>query len=769
MSKIASFSTQAPIAVLRELLLGHEPPIHARMTEPSYDAKYLRVQLPITDADLAAHLAGDCTLACVLQRDEQASIAACDIDVGGEAMVRRVMRAAELRACHAYGYVLDSGQHSGGHVWIFFEHTHASFDLQVLMRDIVTDAQCPSIEVYPNNADLRLPFGLHRRCGRRGTLLLSSSAAPLDLDADLPGALAVFLAAVRRTSDLPVRVACETQAARRLEIIEQIASARPRRIDPDAHWREVIAQFNASTNLVSLLEGYGAHAVYHYAGGKTLLRCAASQDHANGDKHPSLVVEPGRGNQTGRMICGCYCPTCRLHNQPGQVMDAFEVYCRLENITKREAVQRLQAGISVPQPAPRLAPPSTVLTDSRAASHPQPSTPSSAERILHQRLIDIAADTRVQPLDRRVLAYVISHGAHGHGVANATIAAALDARPDSIKRSKRRLRELGYIEVSISTDGRSASVIRLLPAGEEAAVEGGVQDAPPFHVSESTCVASTPGGGFESVTHSPEPCVGDEVQDSASPVLDMPSIARPQRRQGVLRGLLRRGGSSRQVLAWQGELATIQTALDTQRVASVELQPVQFGSSFVESETVTDCKADAIPETVAVSCGLCLADPDEVHPKLSDAQLTALLRDVLEAQGDAVLRPLLGRVSWRFERDDSVTLVCTLRDLAVVTAKLHRASCLALEAILPERLVSVTVQVGQPMPVELHPSWLDTALWMQVPQWLRPQLVASVLIDGRLYGAMPQRTAAMMGYDGVIGWLLNQVAIRLDLEKSYSP
>ena len=98
MSKIASFSTQAPIAALRELLLGHEPPIHARMTEPSYSAKYLRVQSSITDADLAAHLAGDVTLACILQRDEQASIAACDIDAGGEAMVRRVMRAAELRA-----------------------------------------------------------------------------------------------------------------------------------------------------------------------------------------------------------------------------------------------------------------------------------------------------------------------------------------------------------------------------------------------------------------------------------------------------------------------------------------------------------------------------------------------------------------------------------------------------------------------------------------------------------------------------------------------
>ena len=54
MSEIAAFSLESPITALRDLLLGHEPPIHARMTEPDYSAKYLRIHTPITDSDLAA-------------------------------------------------------------------------------------------------------------------------------------------------------------------------------------------------------------------------------------------------------------------------------------------------------------------------------------------------------------------------------------------------------------------------------------------------------------------------------------------------------------------------------------------------------------------------------------------------------------------------------------------------------------------------------------------------------------------------------------------
>ena len=375
---------------------------------------------------------------------------------------------------------------------------------------------------------------------------------------------------------------------------------------------------------------------------------------------------------------------------------------------------------------------------------------------MQQRLMDINADTRLQPLDRRVLAYVISHGAHGQGIANAALAAALNARPDSIKRSKRRLRELGYIEVTISTDGLNASVIRLLPGEEKAAREGGVQDAPPFHVSESTCVAETPVVESEQVTASAEVCAADGVPPSGSPASDTRLLVDLKKRESVLRGLLRRGGDPRQVLAWQGELLTIQEVLGARPMACEEPQLIQLGASFVESEASIERDAGVVPDSVAEACRTRLANPGETHPELTDAQLTVLLRDALEAQGNTVLRPLLARVSWHFASDDCVILVCTPRDLAVVTAQLCMASWLALQALLSERSLSVRVQIGQPIPIELRPAWLDESLWVQVPQWLRPQLVGSVVVGGKLYGATAERTADLIAYEGVIGWLLDQ-------------
>lgn len=756
MSEILSCASE-PIAALHHLVLRHQPSSYARMTESGYRAKYLRISQPLTDSALAAHLAGDTTLACVLHTDGMSFVAACDIDEGGEAMVRAVMRAAEVRACHAYGFVLDSGGHNGGHVWVFFEHAHTTQDLQALMRDIVSDAQCPTTEIYPNGADLRLPFGLHRRCNRRGTLLLNSAAVAVDLDSDFDGALATFLAHVRLTSDLPVRVAQDTQRARREAVAQAIAAARPRRCDGDAHWREVIAHFNSSTDLVSLLEGYGARAAYHYAGGKTLLHCASTQDHAHGDAHPSLVVEPGRGHQAGRMICGCYCPACRLHNQPGQVMDAFEVFCRLEGISKREGVQRIQKGdarqtISSPHP-PQQRQVSTYAETSHASpapsrSAPPVSAPPAAELLLQQRLVEIHTDPRVQPLDRRLLAYVISHGAQGQGIANAALAAALGARADSIKRAKRRLRELGYIDVQISTDGQSASVITILVSQNETSAAGGVQQAPPFHVSEPTCVDATPppessNGAFGDV---PIIEVSSDEEQAQAALPDVASLRKLRRRRGVLLGMLSTGVEERRRYAFMAELATIEATLaqcTEHPQPQGQSQQAQFHQEVIEGVVTQDDTR--------------LARPQDAHPPLSDARLSAVLRDTVQESLPAALVPLLGRISWH-QRESDIVVVCGPRDLAAAREHLLLVSQRALRDIGLEGMACrVTAQIGQPEPVELQPAWIDADSWIQVPYWLRSSLVGSVLVDGCLYGATPVSTARLAQYSEIVCWLLKTI------------
>ena len=214
--------------------------------------------------------------------------------------------------------------------------------------------------------------------------------------------------------------------------------------------------------------------------------------------------------------------------------------------------------------------------------------------------------------------------------------------------------------------------------------------------------------------------------------------------------MIRAGVSERRRLAFTAELAALDAMLSERTVPQPELNEENGGPSYQES--FQDTALSPVLHTLRIAC------PDDLHPAVSDAQLTVLLRDALEAQGNAALHPLLERVSWQLEQDDRVVLICTPRDLALVTAQLHMASWLALGALLPERLLSVTVRVGQPVPRDLRPNWLDAALWMHVPQWLRPVLVGSVLVDTCLYGATPERTADLAARAEVVQWLLDQVA-----------
>ena len=153
-------------AALRRTFLRHDPQQHARMTNAG-SAKYLRVHTPITDADLIAHIAGDITLATQLVTNGLSCTAACDLDAGGEAAVRSVLRAGEAASCTAYGFVLDAGPHNGGHVWIFFEDMFPATALRQLMSEITTAARITTAELWPSQQDLRLPFGLHRRKQQR--------------------------------------------------------------------------------------------------------------------------------------------------------------------------------------------------------------------------------------------------------------------------------------------------------------------------------------------------------------------------------------------------------------------------------------------------------------------------------------------------------------------------------------------------------------------------------------------------------------------------
>ncbi len=78
--------TPDQIAIFRRLFLHHRPPHQAWMQPAGAASKYRKKHHAITDVELAAHLAGRLTLAApLIGSDGLASMAALDIDAGGEA------------------------------------------------------------------------------------------------------------------------------------------------------------------------------------------------------------------------------------------------------------------------------------------------------------------------------------------------------------------------------------------------------------------------------------------------------------------------------------------------------------------------------------------------------------------------------------------------------------------------------------------------------------------------------------------------------------
>lgn len=501
---------QTLVAQFRHHLLRHAPDTQARMTDPGATAKYYRLSHSITDADIAAHLAGTITLGCPLGRGNVAYAAACDIDHGGPMAVRQVMRAAKRYGCHATGFLMTSATHDGGHVWILFADPHPVDDLRILMREILADTGLRGIEIYPSNADLRLPFGLHRQRGTRGALLLNADAEPHSLDHDCLATLAHWLDAVELHDAAPVLAARAVQAERERERLQQHAQiATPQATSTGQRTGlDVIRHYNATTDLVDLLCASGGRVAHYYAGGKVLMHCPAP-DHAHGDAHPSLIVQPGHRGQHGKVVCGCYSPACRLHNRDGEVKDAFEVYCLLSGIDRREGVRRL-AGTHPQTRRPACTQTSTTAhigTDTPHAPRPAP-TPiapdlpnTTAEapgdpwgwRRAAQTQLRALRQSRVPLMDKQLYAFLLEC-CTTHPLcrpSNAAMASELGVHERTIQAAKQRLVHAGYIQITPSRDGRSTNLIKLMLPLQTVDMPVAAQTPAPGSTSDTSAI--TPG------------------------------------------------------------------------------------------------------------------------------------------------------------------------------------------------------------------------------------------------------------------------------------
>jgi hypothetical protein len=319
------------VRTYREVFLAHQPTHQGRMTGPGVDRKFIKVHYPITDRELEAHLAGTLTLAApLIGPDDLAYMAAIDLDAGGERALRWLLLEAQNCDLTAFAITSNSLQHDGGHMWLLFDAPTHPERLRLLAENLVSALRLAA-ETYPTRKTLRLPFGVHRRAGRRGTLLLPTGAT-LDLDTggDVSADALATIAALPRNA---------TAQLRQLPL----AAPRPCSTPPNVALTtdSIIAAYNRATDLVALLESYGGRIAQRRRFGRTLLHCPCP-NHAHGDARPSVEIQPAKKARYGQHVAIGHAPGCQFATERGQVMDAFRVFCTWEALTPAEAVERLR-------------------------------------------------------------------------------------------------------------------------------------------------------------------------------------------------------------------------------------------------------------------------------------------------------------------------------------------------------------------------------------------------------------------------------------------
>lgn len=327
--------TDAQLACFRRLFLAHDPPYQAWIQPPGAAAKYLEKFHSISDVELTAHLAGGITIAAPLLRpDGTAHACALDVDQGGVDALEHLLAAARARGLTAMAFTSAHTRHNGGHVWLLFDSPAAPDRLRHLADELAAAVHVDA-ETYPSGKTLRLPLGLHRGSGRRGTLLLPDRTM-LDLDAGdaaIATALTVLDALPRNTTtDLPPipEVPPQTRAQ-----THQDGSGAAGRCETR------IAAYNAATDLLSLLMGYGGRIAVQYRNGTVVLHCPCGQ-HRNGDAHASLEIQPARNPRYGRHVAVGYATGCAFSLEQRRVVDAFAVYCTMEQLQPADAIRSLR-------------------------------------------------------------------------------------------------------------------------------------------------------------------------------------------------------------------------------------------------------------------------------------------------------------------------------------------------------------------------------------------------------------------------------------------
>lgn len=144
--------------------------IFARQLE---DGRYISIKEPLETWQLTSHLQGKLTLGTyVLDAESQARFIAFDAD-DNQQLVGLIYMAQRLLEDGVPTYLESSRR--GGHLWLFFDKQIPAREARAFGRGLLTAHYLTGIELFPKQDQLgngpgsliRMPFGIHRRDGRR--------------------------------------------------------------------------------------------------------------------------------------------------------------------------------------------------------------------------------------------------------------------------------------------------------------------------------------------------------------------------------------------------------------------------------------------------------------------------------------------------------------------------------------------------------------------------------------------------------------------------
>jgi hypothetical protein len=137
------------------------------------NGRYFCVREQLTQAHLEAHLQGDITLGTyLLNPDSSGRFLVLDAD--DDPNWRRLQAVSKvLESMDTESYLERSRR--GGHLWLFFQKLRPGREIREFGQGLLAHFNIDSVELFPKQSQLktgpgslvRLPFGVHRRSGKR--------------------------------------------------------------------------------------------------------------------------------------------------------------------------------------------------------------------------------------------------------------------------------------------------------------------------------------------------------------------------------------------------------------------------------------------------------------------------------------------------------------------------------------------------------------------------------------------------------------------------